>query len=69
MWPFQHWQQAIAVGRIASFHHQVEDHAAPAGGQIEFVAVFDVATAFDDDIGMGFEQAKQLLTRRHSFAG
>ncbi|OAP34957.1 hypothetical protein ATB98_01520 [Sinorhizobium saheli] len=34
----------MAVGRIASLHHQVEDHAGPAGGQIELVAVFDVAT-------------------------
>ena len=37
----------------ASLHHQMEDHTAPAGGQIELVAVFDVATDFDDDIGMG----------------
>ena len=65
----QHWQQPLAVARIARFDHQIEDHAAPAGGQVELVAVFGVAAAFDDDVGMRFEQADQLLAGRHRFAG
>ncbi len=53
----QHRQQAVAVGRVTGFDHQIEDHATPAGGQVEFVAVLGVAAALDDDIGMLFEQA------------
>jgi hypothetical protein len=37
----QHRQQALAVGRTARFDDQVEDQAAPAAGQVEFVAVRD----------------------------
>ena len=33
------------------------------------MAVFDVTAAFDDDIGMGFEQADQLLAGRHRVTG
>ncbi|MBP2236133.1 hypothetical protein J2Z31_002647 [Sinorhizobium kostiense] len=52
MWRSRH--QPIAIGCwIASRHHQTEDHAALAGGQVELMAVSDVATAVDDDIGMG----------------
>jgi len=40
----QHGQQALAVGRIARFDDQVEDQAAAAGGQVELVAVGDLAT-------------------------
>ena len=65
----QHRQQAVAVGRVAGLDHQIEDHAAPAGGQVEFVAVLGVAAAFDDDIGMRLEQADQLLAGRHRLAG
>lgn len=65
----QHRQQAVAVGRVACFDHQIEDQAAPAGGQVEFVAVLGVAAAFDDDIGMRFEQADQLLAGRYLLAG
>ncbi|EXL03064.1 hypothetical protein BG36_13105 [Aquamicrobium defluvii] len=43
----QRWQQPLAVSRIACFDHQIKDHAAPAGGQVELVAVFDVAA---DDV-------------------
>lgn len=66
---FQHGQQSIAVARIARLDHQIEDHAAPAGGQVELVAIFGVAAAFDDDIGMGLEQADQLVAGRHQLAG
>ena len=65
----QHRQQALAVGRIAGLDHQVEDQAAPAGGQIELVAVVHVAAALDDDIGVRLEQADQLLAGRHRLAG
>ncbi|ESY46635.1 hypothetical protein X745_30805 [Mesorhizobium sp. LNJC374B00] len=33
------------------------------------MAVIDVAAAFDDDIGVGLEQADQLLAGRHRLAG
>jgi hypothetical protein len=39
---------------------QVEDQAASAGGQVELVAVLNVATALDDDVGVRFEQADGL---------
>ena len=57
----QHGQEAFAIGRIAGFDHQVEDQAAAARGQVELVAIFDVAAAFDDDVGMRLEQADDLF--------
>jgi hypothetical protein len=65
----QHRQEPLAVGRVAGFDHQIEDHAAPAGGQIELVAIMDVAAGLDDDIGMRLEQAHQLVAGRHRLAG
>jgi hypothetical protein len=62
---FQHRQQALAVGRVAGFDDEVEDQSASAGGEIEFVAVVDVAAALDDDVGMRLEQAYQLLAGRN----
>jgi hypothetical protein len=41
--------------------HQVEDQAASAGGQVELVAVLNVAAAFDDDVGVRLEQADDLV--------
>jgi len=61
------FQQSAAIDRcraIAHLDYQIEDHAAPAGGQVELVAVFGIAAAFDDDIGMGLEQADQLVASR-----
>ena len=57
----QHGQQPFAVRRIAGLDHQVEDQAAPAGGQVELVAVLNLAAAFDDDVGVRLEQADDLL--------
>ena len=65
----QHGQEPLAVGRVAGLDHEVEDQAAPAGGQVELVAVLDVAAALDDDVGMRLEQADQLLAGRHRLAG
>ena len=48
---------------------QLQYQATPACRQVELVAVFDVATALDDNIGVGFEQADQLLVGRHRLAG
>ena len=56
-------------GLVARFDHQVKGHAAPACGEVELVAVFDVTTAFDDDIDVRFEQADQFLAGRHRLAG
>jgi hypothetical protein len=42
------------VGRIAGLDHQ-EDQTAGAGGQVELVAIFNVAATFDDDISMRLE--------------
>src|SRR5215207_6151301 len=51
----QHRHEPVTVGRVAGLDHQVEDQAAPAGGQVELVTVLDVAAALDDDVGMGLE--------------
>src|SRR5258707_15821275 len=64
----EHGQEPLAVCRIAAFDDQIEDQAAAAGGQVELVAVFDVAAAFDDDIGMRLEKADDLLVRRDLLA-
>jgi hypothetical protein len=64
----QHRQQAVTVGRVSGLDHQIEYHAASAGGQIELLAVFGVTAAFDDDIGMRFEQADDLIAGGDRFA-
>src|SRR4051812_43951606 len=64
----QHGQEPFAVGRVARFDHQVEDQAAPAGGQAELVTVINVAAALDDDVGMRLEQADQLVAGGHPLA-
>src|SRR3954466_16069575 len=64
----QHRHEPVTVGRVAGFDHQIEDQAAPAGGQVELVTVLDVAAALDDDAGMGLEQADQLIAGGHRFA-
>jgi hypothetical protein len=46
-----HRQEALAASRIAGFDHQVEDQTAAAGGQVELVAVLNLAAALDDDVG------------------
>ena len=57
----QHGQEPFAVHRIAALDHQVEDQAAAARGQVELVAVFNLAAAFDDDVGVRLEQADDLF--------
>src|SRR3954468_5626707 len=57
----QHGQEPVAVGPVTRFYLQVEDQAALAGGQGELVTVINVAAALDDDVGMGLEQADQLV--------
>ena len=57
----KHGQEPFAVRRIAGLDHQVEDQAAPARGQVELVAVLNLAAAFDDDVGVRLEQADDLL--------
>ena len=64
----QHGQESFAVGRVADFDHEVEDQAAPASGQVELMAIFNVAAAFDDDVGMRLEQADDLFTGGDGFA-
>src|SRR5215204_5867691 len=64
----QHGQEPFTVSRVTGFDHQVEDQAAFAGGQVELVTVLDVAAALDDDVGMGLEQADQLVAGGHRFA-
>src|SRR5271166_4773391 len=57
----QHGQEPVAVRRIAGLDHKVEDQAAPASGQVELVAILNLAAAFDDDVGVRLEQADDLL--------
>ena len=47
----------------------VEDHAALSAHKVELVAILHVAAAFDDDVGVGFEQAHQLLGCGHRLTG
>ncbi|RUW28498.1 hypothetical protein EOA38_25400 [Mesorhizobium sp. M1E.F.Ca.ET.041.01.1.1] len=67
------WRRSIGSKRSRQLgcllDHHIEDHAAPAGGEVELVAVFGIAAAFEDDIGMLFEQADQLLAGGHRLAG
>ena len=39
----------------------VEDQLAPASGPVELVAVLNLTAAFDDDVGVGLEQADDLV--------
>src|SRR4051794_12600622 len=64
----QHRHEPVTVGRVAGLDHQIEDQAAPAGGQGELVTVLDVAAALDDDVGMALEQADQLVAGGHRLA-
>ncbi len=57
----EHGQEAFAVRRIAGLDHQVEDQAAAASGQVELVAIFNLAAALDDDVGVRLEQADDLF--------
>lgn len=50
-------KESLAVGRVSGFDNEVKDQPASAGGQIELVAIIDVAAAPDDDVGMRLEQA------------
>jgi hypothetical protein len=49
-------------------NHHVEDQAAPAGDQIEFMTIFDIAAALNDDVGMRLEQAEDLVAGRDGSA-
>ena len=57
----EHGQEPFTVRRIAGFDHQVEDQAAAASGQVELVAIFNLAAALDDDVGVRLEQADDLF--------
>ena len=57
----EHGQEPFAVRRIAGLDDQVEDQAAPASGQVELVAILNVAAALDDDVGVRLEQADDLF--------
>jgi len=59
--PLDHGLDCCAVSRVAFMNHQINDQAAGTGGQIELVAILDLSTTFDDDVGMGFGQADDLL--------
>ena len=64
----KHGQEPFAIRRIAGLDHQVEDQAAPAGGQVELVTVLNLAPAFDDDVGVRLEQADDLFIGRDRLA-
>src|SRR6202034_452983 len=57
----EHGPAPLTVRRIAGFDHQVEDQAAAASGQVELVAIFNLAAALDDDVGVRLEQADDLF--------
>jgi hypothetical protein len=58
---FEHGQEAVAVRRISGLDHEVEDQAASARRQVEFVTVLNITGALDDDVGVRLEQADDLL--------
>ena len=64
----EHRQEAVGIGRITALDNDIEDQAAFAGGHVKLVAVLNLTTAFEDDVGMRLEQADQLLARRHRLA-
>jgi hypothetical protein len=68
MWRSSHRQQPLTVRGVARFDRHIEDQAAAAGGQVELVAVRDLA-ALADDVDLGLEQADQLVAGPHRFAG
>jgi len=57
----KHGQEPVAVRRIAGLDDKVEDQAASAGGQVELVAVLNLAAALDGDVGVRLEQADDLF--------
>jgi len=64
----EHGQEPVAVRRIAGLDDKVEDQAASAGGQVELVAILNVAGALDDDVGVRLEQADDLFVGRDCLA-
>ena len=64
----EHGQEPVAVRRIAGLDDKVEDQAASAGGQVELVAILNVAGALDDDVGVRLEQADDLFGGGDSLA-
>src|SRR5690348_2790956 len=64
----EHWQEALRIGGIARLDDDIEDQAALAGGEVEFVSVLHVATTLNDDVGVRLEQADQLFAGRHRLA-
>jgi hypothetical protein len=63
----EHGQEPF-VRRIAGLDHQIEDQAASAGGQVELVAILNVAAALDDDVGVRLEQSDDLFVGGDSLA-
>ena len=61
----EHGQETLGIGGVAGFDDDIENQAAPAGGQVELVTVLHVAAALDHDVGVRLEQADQLLAGRH----
>jgi hypothetical protein len=64
----KHRQELFAIRWIAGFDDQIEDQAASACGQVEFMAIFNFAAAFDDDVGVRLEQADDLFIGGDRFA-
>src|ERR1700758_4367574 len=64
----EHGQEPVAVRRIAGFDDKVEDQAASAGGEVELVAVLNIASALDDDVCVRLEQADDLFVGGDSLA-
>src|SRR5271155_4313093 len=52
--------RSLSAGLPASITRS-RDQAAPARGQVELVAVLNLAAAFDDDVGVRLEQADDFL--------
>jgi hypothetical protein len=61
MWRLSMGQNQSLSARLPASSTRSRDQAAPVSGQVELVAVLNLAAGFDDDVGVRLEQADDLL--------
>src|SRR5271156_440838 len=62
------WRLSMGKKRSLSAGLPPSDQAAAASGQVELVAIFNLAAALDDDVGVRLEQADDLFVGGDLFA-
>jgi hypothetical protein len=58
----------ISVSRVATRYLTIENETGRSTGQTYFVTVLDISFAFDNDVGMIFEQRDDLFWSRYFFS-